>query len=143
MEELRAVIDTNVFVGALVGKEGFNRQILRLCLQGKLRPLIGQTLFLEYEDVLSRQSLFDRSPLSREEREELFDAFLSVSEWVQIYYLWRPNLRDETDNFLVELAIAGGAQRIVTNNVRDFADAEIQMQGIEVVTPSNLLKEMK
>lgn len=143
MEELRAVIDTNVFVGALVGKEGFNRQILRLCLQGKLRPLIGQTLFLEYEDVLSRQSLFDRSPLSREEREELFDAFLSVSEWVQIYYLWRPNLRDETDNFLVELAIAGGAQRIVTNNVRDFADAVIQMQGIEVVTPSNLLKEMK
>jgi hypothetical protein len=47
----------------------------------------------------------------------LFEAYLSVCEWVQVYYLWRPHLRDEADNHAFELAGAGGAATIVTNNV--------------------------
>jgi tetratricopeptide (TPR) repeat protein len=70
-------------------------------------PLVGEALFLEYEDVLGRVQLMEKSPLSLAERERFLDAFLGVCEWVDIYFGWRPNLRDENDNHLVELAVAG------------------------------------
>ena len=138
----RVVIDTNVIVGTLLSHSGHNRQVIRACLNGQLQPLIGQALFLEYEDVLNRKYLFRPSPLSGTEREALFAAFLSVCEWVQIYFAWRPNLRDEGDNHLVELAVAGGATMIVTNNVRDFRDAELRFPDLQIVSPKELAGEL-
>lgn len=132
-------MDTNVFVGALLRKEGYNRDVLRACLQERVQPLIGETLFLEYEDVLGRSTLFRNSPLSATERRELFEGFLSVCEWVHVYYLWRPNLRDEADNHLLELAVAGSAAAIVTNNVADFRLADLRFPNVPVITPSDFL----
>ena len=138
----RVVIDTNVFAGALVGGTGYNRRVIRACLSGRLKPLMGHALFLEYEDVLNRRSLFRTSPLSRQERQELFAAFLSVCEWVQIYFSWRPNLPDEADNHIVELAVAGGAATIVTNNLRDFQGADLRFPDLRMVAPRELVKEL-
>ena len=138
----RVVIDTNVFAGALLGGTGYNRLVIRACLSGRLKPLMGQALFLEYEDVLNRRALFRTSPLSRQERQELFAAFLSVCEWVQIYFSWRPNLPDEADNHIVELAVAGGAAMIVTNNVRDFQGADLRFPDLRMVAPRELAKEL-
>ena len=138
----RVVIDTNVFAGALVGGTGYNRRVIRACLSGRLKPLMGQALFLEYEDVLNRRSLFRTSPLSTQERQELFAAFLSVCEWVQIYFSWRPNLPDEADNHIVELAVAGGAAMIVTNNLRDFQGADLRFPDLRMVAPRELVKEL-
>jgi putative PIN family toxin of toxin-antitoxin system len=138
----RVGIDTNVFAGALVGGTGYNRRVIRACLSGRLKPLMGQALFLEYEDVLSRRALFRASPLSRQERQELFAAFLSVREWVQIYSSWRPNLPDEADNHIVELAVAGGAAMIVTNNLSDFQGADLRFPDLRMVAPRELAKEL-
>ena len=138
----RVVIDTNVLAGALVGGTGYNRRVIRACLSGRLKPLMGQALFLEYEDVLNRRSLFRTSPLSPQERQELFAAFLSVCEWVQIYFSWRPNLPDEADNHIVELAVAGGAAMIVTNNLRDFQGADLRFPDLRMVAPRELVKEL-
>jgi putative PIN family toxin of toxin-antitoxin system len=138
----RVVIDTNVFAGALLGSTGYNRRVIRACLSGRLKPLIGQALFLEYEDVLNRRDLFRTSPLSRPERQELFAAFLSLCEWVQVYFSWRPNLPDEADNHIVELAVAGGAAMIVTNNVRDFRAADLRFPDLRIVAPRELVKEL-
>jgi putative PIN family toxin of toxin-antitoxin system len=138
----RVVIDTSVFAGALVGGTGYNRRVIRACLSGRLKPLMGQALFLEYEDVLSRSAIFRTSPLSRQERQELFAAFLSVCEWVQIYFSWRPNLPDEADNHIVELAVAGGAAMIVTNNLRDFQGADLRFPDLRMVAPRELVKEL-
>jgi putative PIN family toxin of toxin-antitoxin system len=136
------VIDTNVLTGAVQSRLGQNRAMLRACFEDRLRPVLGQTLFLEYEDVLGRTELFRKSPLSAVERQQFFEAFLSICEWVQVYYLWRPNLRDEGDNHLVELAVAGAAQVIVTNNVADFQGSELRFPGIRVLRPGDLLKEL-
>jgi predicted nucleic acid-binding protein len=95
----------------------------------------------EYEDVLGREQIFRRSRLSRAEREELLDIFLSVCTWTRIYFGWRPNLRDEGDNHLIELAIAGGARAIITRNVRDFVSMELQFPGLAIRTPEDFLKE--
>ena len=136
------MIDTNVLAGALLRREGQNRVVLRACFQEHLKPLVGQALFLEYEDVLGREQLFRKSPLAASERRQLFEAFLSVCEWVQVYYLWRPNLRDEGDNHILELAVAGGASIIVTNNVADFRGSELRFADIRILSPKILLKEL-
>ena len=142
MESRRVVIDTNVLTGALLSRQGQNRAMLRACFEDRLRPVLGQTLFLEYEDVLGRTELFRKSPLSAVERQQFFEAFLNICEWMQVYYLWRPNLRDQGDNHLVELAVAGAAQVIVTNNVADFQTSELRFPGIRVLRPGDLLKEL-
>lgn len=139
----RIVLDSNVFVSALRSGGGASRAIVRLCLQRELLPLIGEKLFLEFEDVLGRSDLFDRSILSAREREELADALFSVSEWVETFFLWRPNLPDEGDNHLIELAVAGGARSIVTHNVRDLRSGELRFPQIAVETPAEFMKKRR
>ncbi|EDM69609.1 hypothetical protein RAZWK3B_11952 [Roseobacter sp. AzwK-3b] len=137
---MRIVIDTNVIVGAMLREGGASREILRRCFNAELQPLIGLTLFLELEDVLKRQSLFETSRLTEEERTELFHAFLSVTIWVPIFYRWRPNLRDEADNHVLELAVAGNAECIITKNRRDFSDMDLQFNDIKIMTPADFLE---
>jgi putative PIN family toxin of toxin-antitoxin system len=139
---IRVVMDTNVLAGAFLGPSSHNRQAIRACLEGRIQPLVGQTLFCEYEDVLARRGLFSSSPLTRAERQDVFAAFLSVCEWVQVYFSWRPDLADEGDNHIVELAVAGGAEAIVTNNVRDFLAPQLTFSGLRVVTPRELMQEL-
>lgn len=143
MASIPVVVDTNVFVGALMGEGGANRRIIRLCLEEMLEPLMGAALMAEYESVLARRDLFQDFRLSEAERYELFDAFLSVCRWLSVYYLWRPNLRDEGDNHLVELAAAGSAAVIVTNNVRDFVGEHMDFLGIRAITPATLIFELE
>ena len=102
----RIVVDTNVFIASVLSPGGANREVLRGCFTGKAQALMGAALFHEYEDLLSRPELMKKSPLTARERQTLFEAFLSVCEWIRVYYLWRPNLSDEADNHLVELALA-------------------------------------
>jgi putative PIN family toxin of toxin-antitoxin system len=135
------VLDTNVFVAAALGPKGASRTVLRACLTGRLQPLMGAALFAEYESLMSRTSLFAACPLSPAERESLMNAFFSVCRWTNIYYGWRPNLRDEADNHLIELAVAGGAEAILTKNVRHFRSAELHFPGLRILRPEELLKE--
>ena len=102
---------------------------------------MGQALFAEYESVLARPELFQRSPISEEEREVLWAAFAGRCRWVRVYYLWRPNLPDEADNHVVELAVAGRAGAIVTHNTRDFTRTELHFPGLRIVAPGALLAE--
>lgn len=134
------VVDTSVFVSACIGAAGASREIVRRCLLGKYVPLMGAALFAEYEAVLSRDGLFRESALSRTEREVLLDAFLRVCRWTRVYFLWRPNVRDESDNHLVELAVAGGAEAIVTRNVRDFAQMELRFAQLAIARPEDFLQ---
>lgn len=134
------VLDTSVVVSALIGKQGPSRSLIRHCLLGRYVPLISNALFEEIEDVTSRASILKQCPLSAGEIRELLNALYSVCRWVPIYYLWRPNLSDEGDNFLIELAIAGNGEYIVTNNIRDLSGAELSFPEFSVVTPEQLLR---
>ena len=134
-------MDTNVFIAAMLSPGGENRNALRHCLRGKAKPLMGAALFHEYEDVMRRADLMKQSPISPGERQALFEAFLSVCEWVKVYFLWRPNLPDEGDNHLIELAIAGGAQAIVTNNLRDVKRGELFFPTLRILTPEQFVDQ--
>lgn len=135
---MKVVIDTNILVSACMGSY-LSNQIIAHCLKGNLKPVIGVALFAEYEDVVNRNAIFKGCRLNKTERNELLDALLSVCTWTQIYYIWRPNLKDEADNHLVELAVASGAAYIVTRNLKDFRQAELNFHSFRVGLPESLL----
>lgn len=139
----RVVVDTSVFVAALISARGGGRAVLRLCLRKKCDPLMGEKLFCEYEDVMARELVQLRSPLTSVERGELFNAYLSVCQWTPVYFLWRPNLGDEADNHLIELAVAGGATSLITHNVRHLRRGELRFPQFRIETPGEFLKRRR
>lgn len=137
---ITVVLDTNVLVAALLRGGGSARAVLRACLRGQYQPVLGPALLAEYEDVLSRAALFSGSVLSAKEREELFDGLMHRCRWVEVFYAWRPNLPDEADNHLIELAVAAHADVIVTRNLRDVARGELKFPTLRVMTPAQCLE---
>jgi putative PIN family toxin of toxin-antitoxin system len=137
----KVVIDTNVFVSALLSADGASRGILRLALTGDIKPIFSNALFAEYEALLGQSPLWTSCVLSQSEREDLLDALIASSDWVAIHFLWRPNLSDEADNHVLELAVAGGARTVITANLRDFTRAELLFPTIKILTSATFLKE--
>jgi len=133
---LPIVIDTNVVVAALRSGGGASRQVVRGCLAGFYEPLFGLALLTEY-----KHAAYGLPSVPRDDAATLVEALASIGRWVSIYYLWRPNLRDESDNHLFELAVAGGAAAIVTHNVRDLRSGELLFPTVRVLTPAALLRE--
>ena len=140
---IKVVVDTNVLVAGLIGGKGPNREILRRCLQGELQPYIGNALYLEYQDLLNRERIQALCKQTSVSLMEFLEGFAHVCTPVDVHYLWRPNLKDEADNHIVELAIAAGVSYIITNNVSDFAQAELKRLGYEVITPEQLLRLLR
>ena len=105
------------------------------------QPCMSLPLFAEFQDVLGRETLFARSGLDAGERQRLLAAFLSVSKRTEIYFLWRPNLANEGDNHVLELAVASGAKAIVRHNISDFSRAQLRFPALRIMTPAQLLKE--
>lgn len=135
------LVDTNVFVGACMGV-GASAKVVELCLRGDLQPVMGASLLAEYEDVLHRQGLFTDCRLNLAQRQELLDIFLSGCQWRHTYFSWRPNLRDEGDNHIVELAVAAAVSHVVTWNMRDFATMELRFPALKFIAPPQFLKEL-
>jgi predicted nucleic acid-binding protein len=136
------VVDMNVFVSACLGT-GAPSAVIAACLRGEHAPPMGAALVAEYEDVLGRSTLFRSGRLSANERDELLDIFVAHCRWTRIYSGCRPNIPDEADDHLVELAVAGGAERIVTANVHDLAVGELPFPGLKAVTPAHFLEETR
>jgi putative PIN family toxin of toxin-antitoxin system len=135
----RIIIDTSVFISALIGPKGPARELLRRCFMGQYIPVMGNALFSEYEAVRSRPDIEARCALSAQERDALAQDFYSLCQWVKVHFLWRPNLRDAGDDHLVELALATGADCIATHNLADFRRAELRFPGLVIATPADIL----
>ncbi len=136
----KIVVDTSVFISALIGAKGPSRELIRRCLLGGYRPLMGTTLFSEYESVMGREEILVRCCLEQADILNLLAAFISVAEWTKIYYLWRPNLKDEGDNHLIELAVAGNAKIVATHNLKDFQSSELTFPNISILKPEQIIR---
>lgn len=140
---MKVVLDTNVLVSSILGANGASRAVLRLAFEGEIQPLVGNALFSEYEAVLRRNDIFARSPFDLEKRSAFLDDVLSVCKWVEIHFIWRPNLRDEGDNHVVELALAGNADYLITHNIRDMMGGDLLLPDLRVVEPGEFLNMRK
>lgn len=143
MDVPRLVLDSNVLASAFTSGRGASRELLRRLLRGECLAAISVPLFTEYEDVLARPQIRRRCALSVAAQDQLFDAFLARTQLIEIYYRWRPNLRDESDNHVLELAIAAGTLPIVTFNRRDFAGGQLRFPDLTVQTPAAWLQAQR
>lgn len=112
----------------------------RLTVCAQVPCATSQALFLEYEAVLSRPEQRAVHQFNDERLEALLRDLADLVTPVPIRYRFRPQLRDPGDELVLEAAINGSANVIVTHNVRDFLPATT-LFGIEVLTPGSILKE--
>ncbi len=134
----KIVIDTNVLVAALKSRNGASYKLLE-ALQGEnYLPCLSVPLFVEYESVLKRLGLLPH--LQEADVDAVLDYLLSRASIQQIFFLWRPFLKDPKDDLVLEAAFAAQCQYLVTFNLRDFQGVE-ESFGIKVLTPKDFLTE--
>lgn len=133
-------LDTNIIYQALKSSSGASFYILQQVRERRIQIALSVPLFEEYEDVLKREKSLDDLELDVED----IDKFLRFIAWVgkpyKSYFLFRPNLKDEKDNMVVELAIASQCDYLVTSNVKDFDNAELRFDQLKVLTPAEFVK---
>jgi len=133
---LQIVLDTNVLVAALRSRKGASYRLLSLIDSGKFEINLSVPLVIEYEDVLTRLCL--ELELSKSDMGDLLDYLCRVANRHEVYFLWRPSLKDPKDEMVLELAVTAGCRHIVTYNKRDFAGVE--QFGIEVLDAREFLQ---
>jgi len=139
---LRAVLDTDIVVAALRSATGASNAVLREVAHGRLTPLVTPALFLEYEAVLKRPDQRLAHGLGLADIDRFLAAFAAACEAVEVSFQWRPQLKDANDEMVLEAAVNGHAQALVTHNVRDFRKG-VEKFGVRVLRPGELLKELR
>jgi len=116
--------------------------VLRLVAQRRVTLLATSPLFLEYEEVLKRPEHRLAHGLTIEEVDEFLSELAALIEPVELHFQWRPQGRDPNDEMVLEAAINGRADALVTYNLADFADMAARFK-IAVMHPADLLKKVK
>src|SRR5216684_5027011 len=119
----KVVLDTSVVVAGLRTRSGAGNAVLRLVANGRIVLLASPPLFLEYEDVLKRPEQRLAHGLTLEAVDEFLTELAALIEPVELHFRWRPQVRDPNDEMVLEAAINGRADALVTYNIRDFAEA--------------------
>ena len=141
MKLAKAVLDTNVVVSAFLSRRGASYDLLSAAASGAFEMLASPTLFLEYEEVLKRPEIRLSSGMSLRKIDRTLRDIAAIVVPVELHYSWRPQLRDPDDEMVLEAAVNGGAEAIVTFNVKDFEPA--QGFNILAMTPQKFLKRIK
>lgn len=134
----RIVIDTNVLVAALRSRTGWSFDLLSRLGGGQFQPVVTVPLVMEYESVLLRPGLVRVSPQAVQ---DVLDYLCACAVRQNVHFLWRPRLSDVKDDMVLEAAVNGQCQSIVTWNVRDFAAAAAF--GIAIVNPQQFLASVQ
>jgi len=121
---------------------GAGNAVLRLVADRRLLLLASPPLFLEYEDVLKRPEHQLMHGLTPDEVDEFLAELAALIEPVDVHFQWRPQSRDPNDEMVLETAINGHADGLVTYNLADFAVAWERF-GSPVVSPPELLRKVK
>lgn len=132
----KVVIDTNVFISSLKSKMGASYKLLFEVSRRKFEQNISPALIFEYESVAKRSSI--SLELNNSQVNSIIDSICKQSTKCQIFFLWRPFLKDPKDDFVLELAIESKSEFIITYNVSNFKGIEIF--GIKAITPKVFLE---
>jgi putative PIN family toxin of toxin-antitoxin system len=139
---VRLVLDTDVMVAAMRSRRGASWQLVDRALTSEFTLLLSVPLVLQYEAVLKREEHRKVHGLNVPEVDELINSLVKVAEPVQIRFLWRPLLSDPTDDMVLETAVNGRADLLVTFNQDDFAPAGKHF-ALEIVLPSEALHRLR
>ena len=132
------VIDTNVILSALKSINGQSNRLLQKIDTGVFDFALSVPLVLEYEFVL--KEYLNGMDYSHKSIDDFLDYLCRVGKHIELFYLWRPYLKDPYDDHVLEVAIQSNSEFIITYNKKDFKEAE--SLGIKIVTPKEFLKYM-
>ncbi|HTV79358.1 MAG TPA: putative toxin-antitoxin system toxin component, PIN family [Steroidobacteraceae bacterium] len=139
---MRVVLDTSVIVAGLRSRLGASNQILVAVAEQRCIPLVTTALFFEYEAVLMRPEQRLATGMNPSDIEGFLSALASAAEPVEVNFLWRPQLRDPSDELVLEAAVNGIARALVSHNVADFTPSADRF-GIATLTPARFLEELR
>jgi putative PIN family toxin of toxin-antitoxin system len=139
--KVRIVLDTSVVIAALRSNAGAAAEIVRLSLARRLTVLMDYKLACEYRDVALRPEQLRAGTRTRAETTLLLDAIEIVADPVMVVVRHRPLSQDPDDDRVLDVAINGGAEAIVTNNARHFRSAASRFQ-IATLEPGELLRRL-
>lgn len=128
-------------VAAMRSPSGASAAILRGVRRERVELLLSVPLAMEYEAVCLRPEHQMTAGLSEREVHIFVDAVLAMAQSVKIHFLWRPQLRDPADEMVLETAVNGRADLLVTFNERDYGTVPRRF-GIEVLTPRLALERI-
>jgi putative PIN family toxin of toxin-antitoxin system len=133
---MRAVVlDTNVVVSGLRSQRGAAFRLLSLVGSGRFEHCMSVALAFEYEDAVTRPGAGIRLP--RPVIKDILDFLCASARRVKIHFLWRPTLADPKDDMVLEVAVCGGCEAIVTYNIRDFRGSGAF--GVRAIRPQKFL----
>ena len=135
-------MDTDAVVAAMRSPAGASAAIIRAVRQRQATLLLSVPLAMEYEAVCRRSEHREESGLSVRQVEIFLDAFIAMGEPVRTHFLWRPQLRDPNDEMVLEAAVNGKADALVTFNVRGYGTTPAQF-GVEVLLPREAIARIK
>lgn len=130
-----------MLVAGLRSQLGASSQVLIAVAERRIKPLVTTAVFLEYEAVLLRAEQRLATGLNEADVAGFLGAMAAAAEAVEISFRWRPQLRDPADELMLEAAVNGQAEAIVTHNVTDFDPASARF-GVRILTPAQVLKEL-
>ena len=141
---VRLVLDTAAMVAAIRSDMGASRWLLQSALERRrdLTLLVSVPLLIEYEAVMTRPEHLKVASLSAADVGVLLDAVAAAAEPVRLAYLWRPTLPDVDDDMVLEVAVNGQADAIVTFNLRDFG-LPAERFGIRVLSPGETVRRLE
>jgi putative PIN family toxin of toxin-antitoxin system len=138
---MRVVLDTNVIAAAMRSPRGASAGLLRAIVSGHAILVLSAAMALEYEAVCTMPQHGTAAGLTEAEVLAFVDGIVALAEPVIMRFLWRPQLRDPNGEMVLETAVNGKADVIVTFNGRDFVRAPAQF-GIEVLKPVEVLRRL-
>lgn len=138
---MRVVLDTDVLAAALRSDQGASRQLLLGAFERRFTMLVSVPLMLEYEAVRTRPEHLTAAGITAEDVGVVMDALAAVIEPVRLHFLWRPRLKDPADEMVLETAVNGTADVLVTFNLRHLGEAAVAL-GIRATRPGEALREI-
>ena len=135
---MKIVIDTNVLFTALKSRRGASYKLVSLLPSKKFSIAISVPLIIEYEDVLNRGEL--PTYIIKDDISNFIDFLCRIGDQQDIFFLWRPFLPDPSDDLVLEVAVAGGCDAIITYNKRHFKNVE--KFGLRILDPKEFLAKI-
>lgn len=139
---MRLVVDTDVMVAALRSPSGASAELLRRLDLGLATMLVSVGLALEYEAICMLPEHRIVSGLTEGDVRAVLDYIVDRADRVIPWFRWRPRLRDANDELVLDTAVNGGADAIVTFNRRDYGAIPAEF-GIAVLLPREVLRRME